>query len=165
MHVRREVVGEGDRSEFTVDCRHRSLAHSMNQNFGGHSVAHQIRHRYDFQVVMIGELPEIREPGHSSLVVHHLTDHSGRRQTGNAREIRDRFGLAGPYKDPASPRPQRKYVPGSGQIRRLAARINRHLNRRGPIRGRDSRRDPSFCLDRDAKSGSSRCRIIRFRYL
>ena len=111
--------------------------------------------------MLAAELPQLRNPGHASVLVHDLADDAGGCQTCHPRQVDGRLGLPSPDKHSTFPGSQRKHVSGTCQVGGTASRIDTSQNRAGPVRGGDSGRDALARIYRFAKRRPEIRRILR----
>src|SRR5262249_35470852 len=92
MSVRVDVVCKHDRLELAVDRRHARGRGAMDQHFIRDPIAYDVGDRNDFYVVLIGKLPELRQPGHRTVVVHDFADDARRCHTRDSGKVDHGFG-------------------------------------------------------------------------
>ena len=96
-------------------------------------VRDQALDRANAQPMFFLELHQLRQPRHRSVVVQNFAENSGRLQSGEARKIHCRFGVAGAAQHTAVFCSQREDVAGLHEICRCRFRIGNRLNRRRTI--------------------------------
>ncbi len=113
------------------------------------AVGDQILDRDHLQAVALDVGDQVGHTRHRPVVVHHLADHASRVQPGEPREIDAGLGVAGPLEHAARLGLQGVDMPGLAEVRRSRSRVDRDLDRVGPVVGRDPGRDTLAGLDRD----------------
>ncbi|MNK84608.1 hypothetical protein D3C87_1044600 [compost metagenome] len=71
------------------------LGNPLNGTFVDHPVVNQVGDGADLDVVFGGKSFQFGATGHGAVVVHHFADHAARLETGHARQVARRFGVAG----------------------------------------------------------------------
>ncbi len=89
---------------------------ALDDRLGPAAVGDQVGDGADLQPVELGELHQIRQPGHGAVVVHDLADHAGRVHPRHARQIDRRFGVSRPDQNAAVSRDQREDVAGGRDV-------------------------------------------------
>ncbi len=122
-----------------------------------HAVLDQVGDGDDRQPVLApGELHQIGHARHAAIGLGDLADHAGRIQPRRPRQIDRRLGLPGPHQHATVAGPERQHVAGAGQIGRPGLRVDRGLDGRGAIGGRDAGGHAAARLDADAERGVER---------
>src|SRR5689334_23276172 len=93
---------------------------------------------------------ELRSTGHGAIEIHNLTDHRGRIETCQTRQVDRSLGLSGPLQDASRTRPQWEYMPRASEIFRTT--IKRLQNRVGSICRGDASSNAFACIDGYGKS-------------
>ena len=120
MHV--ILVGQqAERAELGL---HRLLRDALHRAFLAQPVANQVGNRADLELVLLGELLEIRPPRHGAVVVHDLDDDRGGIEARESREIAARLGVSGAREHAAGLRHHREDVSGLAQV--FGARVRSH---------------------------------------
>ncbi len=86
---------------------------------------------------MLGELEQVGQARHTTVIPHDFTDDAGGFQAGQPRQINSRFRVAGSAQDAAFPRGQRKHMTRANQITGSGFFIQQHVNSPGAIMGAD----------------------------
>ena len=95
---------------------------------------------------------EVGHAGHRAVVVHHLADHAGRVQAGEAGEVDGGLGVAGALEHAARLGLQREDVARAGRGRAGAVvGVDRDLDGVGAVVGGDAGGDALAGLDRDGE--------------
>ena len=110
MSILIDVVGERYRLELTVHGRNARLASAVHQDFIRHSITDQVRDRNYLQTMLQGELLQVWQASHRTVVVHDFANHSGGNEACDSREVDYRFGLTRPHKDTTVACTKRKNV-------------------------------------------------------
>ena len=84
-----------DRGEVAEGGRQRGRDDPLDQLLGAAAVGDQVGDRDHLQAVALAVGDEVGDAGHGAVVVHHLADHAGRGQAGEAGEVDSRLGVAG----------------------------------------------------------------------
>jgi hypothetical protein len=103
----------------------------------------------DLQRMALREGDEIRQPRHGAVFVHDLADDARRYESGHARDIDRRFGMARAHQDPAIARGKRKHMPRRHEILAAPRGIDRHLHGTRAVGGGNARGDALPGLDRN----------------
>src|SRR5262249_2849980 len=101
---------------------------------------------------------ELRSTGHSAIGVHNLTDHCGRIETCQARQVDRSLSLSRPLQAATGARAQWEYMPRAGEI--LRTTIKRLQNSIGSICRGDASGNAFACIDGYGKSRPTLGRIV-----
>lgn len=104
------------------------------------NVVHQLLNGDDFEIVLLGKLLAVGQSLHESVFVSYkFTDHSGRLEPGELRELHGGFGMASSFFEKARHRSQRKNVARLYKIFRFGLGVGQQAHRQRSVVGRDSR--------------------------
>src|SRR5215510_1913655 len=101
---------------------------------------------------------KVRAPSHGAIGVHNLTDHRGRIETCQTRQVNRSLSLSRPLQDAAGTRPQWEYMPRTGEIFRTT--IKSRQNCVGTICRGDASGNAFTCIDGYGKSRPTLGRIV-----
>ncbi len=116
MRSAARLIAVGNQLEFAGRRHHTPRADAFNQRFVRGAITNQIGDRADAQTMRGGKRQQIGQARHRAVVVHHLAQHRRRIQTGQARQITARFGMAGSHQYATGRGDQRKHVAGLHQV-------------------------------------------------
>ncbi len=134
------------------------LGGAAHQPLGLAPVANEVGDGDQNQAVLGGEDLEIVAPGHVEPVLgHHLAQHTGGRQAGQAGQVDSGLGVPGPLEDATVTGAQNVQVTGPGQVVRPGGRVNERPGGQGPIGRRDAGRGAHPAVD-----GNGEGRSLRF---
>jgi len=158
------VVDEGavaDRGEVAEGGRQPGVDHPLDQLLGASPVGDQLGDSDHLQPMLLAVWDQVRNARHRAVVVHHLADHPGRGEAGEAGQVDARLGVAGALEHAAVFGPQREHVTGNDDVPRSGAGIDRDLDRVGAVVGGDARADPAGGLDRHRERSLQRRLVLR----
>src|SRR4029453_5963390 len=101
---------------------------------------------------------KVRAPGHSAIGVHNLTDHRGRIETCQTRQVDRSLSLSRPLQYATRTCPQWKYMPRTGEIFRTT--IKGLQNLAGSICRGNASGNAFTCIDGYGKSRPTLGRIV-----
>ena len=134
-----ELVAVADRPELAEAAGQGSLRLARHEPLGVEPVADQVGDADQPQPVVAGVIGQLGQPGHGAIGVLDLADHPGRIETRQAGQVDRRLGVACPFEHPSLAGPQGEDMAGTAQITRSGVRMDRHLDRPGPVFGGDAR--------------------------
>ena len=150
-----------DRLEVAEGGRQRGGDDALDQLLGPPPVGDQVGDGDHLQAVLLAVRDQVGDAGHRPVVVHHLADHAGRGEAGEAGEVDAGLGVAGPLQHAAVFGPQREHVAGDDDVARPRLGVDRDLDRVGAVVGRDPGADAAGGLDRDREGGLQRRLVLR----
>ncbi len=109
---------------------------------------------------MLAVPDQVGDAGHRAVLVHDLADDAGGGEPGEPREVDGGLGLSRALQDAARARAEREDVAGLDEVVRRRGRVDRDLDRVGPVVGRDPGRDALARLDRDGERGAERRLVL-----
>ena len=121
---------------------------ALDQLLAPATVGDEIADRAHFQAVLAPELQQVGQAGHRPVLLEDLTDHPGRIQPRQTRQIHRRLGMARAPQHPALARLQGKNVPRLRQVARPRLRAGQHLDRAGTVARADTRGDTARRINR-----------------
>ena len=136
-----DLVLERDDLELAVLRGHGGLRHAPHEPLVGQAIGHDLGDGDELDRVLGGEPLQLGAPGHGAVLVHDLTDHARRGQSGQAGQVDGSLGLPHAAQDAPRDRPEREHVPGPTQVARLRLRVHQQLDGLRPIPGADTGRD------------------------
>jgi len=102
--------------EFTVFGRKFGFAFAFVELFGLFPVSDQVRDRADLQVVLFGENDQFVRAHHRAVIGHDFAAETRRLQSGQARQVDSRFGVAVAHEHAIVHCFQREDMAGSAEI-------------------------------------------------
>ena len=132
----------------------------LDQLLGAAPVGDQVGDGDHLQAVLLAVGDQVGDAGHRAVVVHHLADHPGRGEAGEAGEVDAGLGVAGALEHAALFGPQREHVAGDDDVARARLGVDRDLDRVGAVVGGDAGADPAGGLDRDREGGLQRRLVL-----
>ena len=149
-----------DRGEVAEGGRQRGRDDPLDQLLGAAPVGDQLGDGDHLQAVLLAVGDQVGDAGHRAVVVHHLADHPGRGEAGEAGEVDAGLGVAGALQHAALFGPQREHVAGDDDVARARVGVDRDLDRVGAVVGGDAGADPAGGLDRDREGGLQRRLVL-----
>ena len=128
--------------------------HPFHELLGLATIGDQVGDGSHLEAVLRGELQEFGKPCHRAVVVHHLADHAGGLEPGDARDIDRRLGMASANEDAAVPRDEGKDVAWGHDIEGALGGIDGDGDGMRAILRRNSRGDALARLDRYREGGA-----------
>ena len=107
----------------------------------------------------LGVVAQLGQAGHGAIGVLDLADDPGGGEAGKPGQIDGGLGVAGTFEHAPLPRPQGEDVPRPAQIRRSRGRVEGHLDRAGPVFGRNAAADAMLGTGVDA-DGEGRLVVV-----
>ena len=133
---------------------------ALDDRLGPAAIGDQVGDGADLQPVELGELHQIRQPGHGAVVVHDLADHAGRVHPRHARQIDRRFRVSRPDQHAAVAGDQREDVAGGRDVVGAHGRVDRDLDGAGAVGGGDAGGDTLARFDRHGEGGLVARRVL-----
>jgi hypothetical protein len=140
--------------------REAGFDHTFHQLVVTAPVGDQVADSDHLQVVTARVVDQVRHPRHRAVVVQDLADHRRRVEPGEPCQVHSRLGMAGPLEDSAGLGLEREQVTRLAQVTGAAARVDRRLDRAGPVVGRDPGGHALAGLDRDRERGGERGLVL-----
>ncbi|MCY1409998.1 hypothetical protein D9M71_253600 [compost metagenome] len=119
----------------------------------------------DLDAVLLGEGFQLRPARHAAVVVHHLDDHRGRGETGQARQVAAGFGMAGAGQHAAFAGAQGEDVAGLRQVVGLGVGSHGGEHRMAAVGGGDAGGHSAGGLDGDGEGGGEDAAVGRHHLL
>ena len=106
--------------------------------------------------MFLGKVGELRPPSHRPVGVEDFADHPGRNQAGHPGQIDAGLGLPDPLEHAAGAGPEREDMAGPAEVGRHGVRLERDVNRLGPVGRRNPGGDAesSFGIDTHGEGGT-----------
>ena len=123
------------------------------------AIRDQVGNRHQFQVELVREASELRQPRHRPVVIEDLAEHARGVEPRKAAQIHGGFGMSGPLQHAALLRLEREDVPRPGQVGWRRARIDEQPDGLRTIVGGNAGCDPRRRVDGDGERGAQRRRI------
>jgi hypothetical protein len=128
------IPDDGELAEIGGNPR---LGHAVHQLLGLEPVGHELRDGDERQIVLPGDLLQLRAARHRAVGVEDLADDAGGHQPGEPRQIDARLRLPHPLQHAPGPGAQGKDVPWAAQIGRHRCGIDGDVDGGGAVAGRD----------------------------
>ena len=125
-----------------------------------HAVADEVGHGGDLEIVLVGELDQVRHPGHVAVFAHDLADDAGGLEAGQAGEVHAAFGLAGAVEHAAFAGAQGKDVARGDEVFGHGPVGHGGQDGGGPVIGRDAGGHADLGFDGDGKAGAKRRLVV-----
>ena len=129
--------------------------------FAALPIRDQVGDRRDLQLVLCGELEQLRQSLHGAVVVDDFREQADRREPRKRREIDARFGMTGAHEHTAGARNERKDVARPHEIARADIAVRERLNRVGALFGRNAGGQAVPIVDRYGERGAHRRIVAR----
>ena len=155
-----QLLAERDGGELAVLGRQAHRRAALDELLVATAVLDQVGDRDHLQPVPLAVRDEIGHARHRPVVVHHLADDTGRSQTGEARQVDGRLGLADPLEHAAGLGAQREDVTRLHEIAVRRVGVDRDLDRPAAVGGGDPGRDTLARLDRHGEGGAERRLVV-----
>src|SRR5947207_460762 len=156
------LVRIGDElTELRGKLRRRHTAHEL---LLAHAVLDQRLDRNHLELIETGELVELRQPRHPTVVVEHFADDSGGVAASEPGQIDGGLGVAGPAEDAARHRAQREDMSGGGQVAWPHGRVDQCANRHRAVVGGGPGRHAATRIDGDRERRPHRRRVVRHHH-
>src|SRR5215510_2088570 len=151
MRLLVESAFKYDHAEIAMKCRQSCFTDFLNEVFGAKAVTNQLRNSDYLQLVVIGEVNQVRNTRHRSVFLHNLADDAGRRHSCDRCQVHRCFGLPRPNQYTAVARTQREDMPGTAKIAGLSLRVNSRVDCLRAVECGDSRGYITPGFDRNAE--------------
>src|SRR5262245_23715533 len=103
-----ESTLKDDHAEIAVWCRQGCFTDLLNEPFGAKAIANQLRDSDDLQLVVHGEVNQVRNAGHRSVFFHDFANDASRCESGDSRQVHRCLRLTRPNQHAAVARAQRE---------------------------------------------------------
>ena len=155
-----QLLLERDRGELAVGSRHPHGRDALDEPLAPSPVLDQVGDGDHLQAVLPAVRDQVADPGHRSVVLHHLADDTRRLQAREPREVDGRLRLARSLEHAAAARAQREDVSRLDERVGTVRRVDGDLDRPRAVVGRDARGDSLARLDRDRERGAERRLVV-----
>ena len=109
---------------------------------------------------MLAVPDQVGDPRHRAVLVHDLADDARGRETGQSGEVDRRLGLPRALQHTTRARAQREDMAGLDEVVGGRGRVDRDLDRVGPVVGGDAGRHTLARLDRDGERRAERSLVL-----
>ena len=129
---------------------------ALDEFFARLTIGDEIGDRDPLQLVLFGEVVDLRSGHDGAVVIGEFADHADRRQAREPAEIDRRLGMAGAHQHAAVARDERKHMAGPDEIGRAHIAVGERAHRVAALLGGNAGGQPVPDIDRDGEGGAER---------
>ena len=153
-------LAEGDEAEMAVGGGHVDLLAALHERVVAEAVGYEVADADQLEAPLIGAAAEFGEPSHGSVVAHDLHEGGHRLETGEARQVDGRLGVAGALQHAAVLGIEGIDVAGASEGLGLRRRVGQRADRRGAVLDRHSGRAALEFVDGHREGGAEHRGVV-----